>query len=54
MSEQIIQKMKDTLNTEKEIDETRETYRKLAQRGTLLYLSILDLSKIDIMYKYSL
>jgi dynein heavy chain len=40
--------------TEKEIDITRENYRPVAYRASLLYFCIADLSMVDPMYQYSL
>jgi len=39
---------------EKQIDETRENFRTVAYRASLLYFCITDLDKIDPMYQYSL
>jgi dynein heavy chain len=44
----------DSKITEKEIDETRESYRPVAFRAQLLFFCIMDLSTIDPMYQYSL
>ena len=40
--------------TEKEIDKSREGYRPVAYRGSLLYFCVNDLNIIDPMYQYSL
>lgn len=40
--------------TSKVIDETRESYRPVAKRGSILYFVIADLSNMDPMYQYSL
>jgi dynein heavy chain len=40
--------------TSKLIDETRESYRPVAKRGSILYFVIADLSTMDPMYQYSL
>jgi dynein heavy chain len=40
--------------TEKEIDITRESFRKVAYRASLLFFCIVDLNIIDPMYQYSL
>jgi dynein heavy chain len=39
---------------EKQIDETRENFRTVAYRASLLFFCIVDLSNIDPMYQYSL
>ena len=39
---------------EKEIDETRENFRTVAFRASLLFFCITDLDNIDPMYQYSL
>ena len=39
---------------EKEINETRDSYRNVAIRGSILYFVIADLAGIDPMYQYSL
>jgi len=39
---------------EKQIDETRENFRTVAYRASLLFFCITDLDKIDPMYQYSL
>jgi dynein heavy chain len=40
--------------TAKIIDATRESYRSVAKRGSVLYFVIADLSNVDPMYQYSL
>ena len=40
--------------TEKEIDITRELFRPVANRASLLFFAIVDLAFIDPMYQYSL
>lgn len=40
--------------TEREIDVTRESYRQVAYRASLLFFCIVDLNIIDPMYQYSL
>jgi dynein heavy chain len=40
--------------TEKEIDTTRESFRPVAYRASLLFFCIVDLNIIDPMYQYSL
>ena len=46
--------MKEAEETEAEIDNTREKYRPVAYRASLLYFAISDLAGIDPMYQYSL
>ena len=53
-SKEINEKVKEAAVTEKEIDETREKYRPVAFRGSILYFCICDLSTVDPMYQYSL
>ena len=53
-SEDINEKMKEAEVTEKEIDETREQYRDVAYRASLLFFCVADLAGIDPMYQYSL
>jgi dynein heavy chain len=40
--------------TEKEIDITRESFRQVAYRASLLFFCIVDLNIINDMYQYSL
>jgi dynein heavy chain len=40
--------------TETEIDATRELYRPVARRASLLFFAISDLAAVDPMYQYSL
>jgi dynein heavy chain, axonemal len=47
-------RMKESEITEKEIDRTRESFRPVAYRASLLFFCIVDLSIIDPMYQYSL
>jgi dynein heavy chain, axonemal len=46
--------MKESEITEKEIDSTRESFRPVAYRASLLFFCIFDLALIDPMYQYSL
>ena len=39
---------------EEQINETRNSYRSVATRGSILYFVIADLAGIDPMYQYSL
>lgn len=40
--------------TEKEIDKTREDFRSVAYRASLLFFAIIDLAVVNSMYQYSL
>ncbi|KAL4464296.1 hypothetical protein ABPG72_011341 [Tetrahymena utriculariae] len=51
---EINQRMQDSKITEQQIDKTREGYRPVAFRASLLFFCILDLNVIDPMYEYSL
>ena len=42
--------MKESEITEKMIDKTRETYRPVAYRASILFFTIIDLAAIDPMY----
>ena len=53
-SEQINIRMKESEITEKEIDTTRESFRPVAYRASLLFFCIVDLALVDPMYQYSL
>jgi dynein heavy chain len=53
-SDEITQRMKESEITEKEIDKTREIYRPVAYRASILFFTIIDLAVIDPMYQYSL
>lgn len=46
--------MAEAEETEKEIDATRELYRPVAIRASLLFFCISDLALVDPMYQYSL
>ena len=45
-----IRSMKESEITEKEIDKTREIYRPVAYRASILFFTIIDLAIIDPMY----
>jgi dynein heavy chain len=47
-------RMKQSKITQEEISATRENYRVVAKRGSVLYFAIADLALIDPMYQYSL
>lgn len=53
-SQDISAQVKDAEATEKEIDATRERYRPVAFRASVLYFCITDLASVDPMYQYSL
>ena len=54
MAAEINQRMKDSKVTEIEIDKSRESYRPVAYRASILFFCIVDLNGIDPMYEYSL
>lgn len=53
-SQEITLKVQEAEKTEKMIDESRNMYRPVAYRGSILYFCISNLSTIDPMYQYSL
>jgi dynein heavy chain len=53
-STEIKAKVAEAEATEKEIDASREGYRPVAYRGSVLYFCIRDLGVVDPMYQYSL
>lgn len=53
-SDEIKARMKESEETERDIDTTRELYRPVAYRASLLFFAIVDLASIDPMYQYSL
>lgn len=50
----IKEQVSETEKTEKEIDQTREQYRSVAYRGSILFFCISDMANVDPMYQYSL
>jgi dynein heavy chain len=54
VSTEIEEQNKISAIAEKQIDETREKFRVVAYRASILYFCITDLDKIDPMYQYSL
>lgn len=50
----INERMAEAEETSKVINSTRESYRPVAKRGSILYFVIADLANIDPMYQYSL
>jgi len=53
-SQEITTKVQEAERTEKQIDESRNMYRPVAYRGSILYFCIADLGNVDPMYQYSL
>lgn len=53
-SNEITAKVTEAEATEKTIDETRENYRPVATRASVLFFCISDLAAVDPMYQYSL
>ena len=54
MGAEIKQRQAEALIVEKEIDESRQGYVPVAQRGAVLFFCITDLAQVDPMYQYSL
>lgn len=54
ISAKIEEENKISAEAEKIIDQTREEFRVVAFRASILYFCITDLDKIDPMYQYSL
>lgn len=54
MSKTIGDRLNDSKNTQKQIEESRDCYRPVAVRGSLLYFTIAELCKVDHMYQYGL
>jgi dynein heavy chain, axonemal len=52
--EDIAARMRESVVAEKEIDNTRATFRTVAFRAQILFFTIVDLAVIDPMYQYSL
>jgi dynein heavy chain, axonemal len=53
-SEEVKIKIKESIELEKTIEETRNQYKEVSIRGSILYFVIKDLALIDPMYQYSL
>ncbi|KAH8062371.1 dynein light chain binding protein [Aureococcus anophagefferens] len=53
-SQEITAKVAEAETTEREIDTSRERYRPVAYRATILYFSVVGLAVVDPMYQYSL
>jgi len=54
VSAEIEEQNRISADAEKQIDATREDFRVVAFRASILYFCITDLDKIDPMYQYSL
>ncbi|TPX60170.1 hypothetical protein SpCBS45565_g07578 [Spizellomyces sp. 'palustris'] len=54
ISTELFEKQKIAEETERKIDETRNSYRPIANHSSTLYFCIADLANIDPMYQYSL
>lgn len=54
MSKAIGDRLADSKSTQRQIEESRERYRPVAARGSLLYFTVAELCKVDGMYQYSL
>ena len=53
-SEEITKKVEEAEKTEEQIDESRNMYRPVAYRGSILYFCIAGLGEVDPMYQYAL
>ncbi|EFC47930.1 hypothetical protein NAEGRDRAFT_78559 [Naegleria gruberi] len=53
-SKDIQEKVEEAETTEREIDVTRNKYRPVAERGSLLFFCASDMTNVDPMYQYSL
>ncbi|KAJ3084466.1 Dynein heavy chain 7, axonemal [Rhizoclosmatium hyalinum] len=54
LSVELFEKQKIAEETEKKIDETRDSYRPIASHSSVLFFCIADLANIENMYQYSL
>ena len=54
MSKAIAERLADSKSTKRQIEESRERYRPVAARGSLLYFTVAELCRVDVMYQYSL
>ncbi|KAJ3039074.1 Dynein heavy chain 7, axonemal [Rhizophlyctis rosea] len=54
ISVELFDKQKIAEETERKIDDTRDSYRPIANHSSVLYFCIADLANIDPMYQYSL
>lgn len=54
MSKAIAERLADSKSTKRQIEDSRERYRPVAVRGSLLYFTVAELCRVDVMYQYSL
>lgn len=54
MSKAITERLADSKSTKRQIEDNRERYRPVAVRGSLLYFTVAELCRVDVMYQYSL
>ncbi|KAJ3333612.1 Dynein heavy chain 7, axonemal [Blyttiomyces sp. JEL0837] len=54
LSVELFEKQKIAEETERKIDETRDSYRPIANHSSILFFCIADLANIESMYQYSL
>ena len=54
VSQQVTEKVKISIETEKRIDGARDAYRPSAKRASILFFVMTDLGRIDPMYQFSL
>jgi dynein heavy chain len=54
LSVELFEKQKIAEETERKIDETRDSYRPIASHSSILFFCIADLANIESMYQYSL
>lgn len=54
LAQEIVEKQNEARQTEVEIDETRDLYKRVATNACTLFFTISELSSIDPMYIYSL
>ncbi|ESN95105.1 hypothetical protein HELRODRAFT_102708 [Helobdella robusta] len=54
LSNEILKKQKVAMETEKQMDVSRQCYRPVAKHSAVLFFSVADLPNIDPMYQYSL
>jgi len=53
-SSALAERVREAKETERKIDQSRDEYRPVASRGSLMFFVVADLAKIDFMYQYSL